>query len=108
MEKESIHPVASSLEELNPTYEEFEFPDSFTDDGNFLKFYYNPFTGEVRLTFPSMVLNVQGGILGDEMGLVLSALCTGAAGVPLPRLMSTLPFAGENDRNIGSCSHKPS
>ncbi|KAI5811065.1 SNF2 family N-terminal domain-containing protein [Peziza echinospora] len=60
---------------MHPLWEEFLFP---TKDENGIdleptegqdKFYVNPYSGDLSLTFPRQEQNCRGGILADEMGL---------------------------------------
>ena len=52
-----------SLRTLHPLWEEYSFPSSS------LSFFFNPFSGQLTLEFPSSSESFNGGILADEMGL---------------------------------------
>lgn len=52
-----------SLRTLHPLWEEYSFSSSS------LSFFFNPFSGQLTLEFPSSSESFNGGILADEMGL---------------------------------------
>jgi len=55
---------------LHPLWEEYQFEPQSLD-----RFYWNPFSGELRLSFPHAGDQTYGGILADEMVCNLSLLC---------------------------------
>ncbi|RMJ26203.1 hypothetical protein PHISP_02946 [Aspergillus sp. HF37] len=60
---------------MHPLWEEYEWPTKDVDDQALPKvhgldnFYVNPYSGELRLDFPTQEQHCLGGILADEMGL---------------------------------------
>lgn len=68
MKKESMKTVADSESgSLHPLWEEYGFPPDpwSSSSSSQQKFYMNPFTGEMSLTFKSAESACRGGILAD-------------------------------------------
>ncbi|KAI9103826.1 SNF2 family N-terminal domain-containing protein [Phlyctochytrium arcticum] len=63
----------TTIHSIHPLWEEYSFPPDPENPtlipDNTEKFYYNPYTGELSLEFPSAADKTRGGILADEMGL---------------------------------------
>ncbi|KAF9532114.1 SNF2 family N-terminal domain-containing protein [Crepidotus variabilis] len=74
-EASSMHPLWSEYFFPQPSVAEGEMIDLTADE---MPFYFNPYSGEMSLTFPRAERTCKGGILADEMGMgktiMLSAL----------------------------------
>ncbi|KAF9583253.1 DNA helicase rad5 [Lunasporangiospora selenospora] len=70
--KECLESDDNEHKTLHPLWEEYEFK---TEDGHIkrpedpTKYYFNPYSGEISLEFPTSDKLCRGGILADEMGL---------------------------------------
>ncbi|WFC93720.1 DNA helicase rad5 [Malassezia brasiliensis] len=68
-EMESTQTSSSREASLHPLWEAYMFPLADDPDAGAEPFYYNPYIGDLSLTFQPASRGARGGILADEMGL---------------------------------------
>ncbi|WFC98467.1 DNA helicase rad5 [Malassezia yamatoensis] len=102
-EMESTQASTTREASLHPLWEEYKFPLSDDPESGCESFYYNPYIGDLSLTFQPASRGARGGILADEMGLGKTIML--ASLIHANRTMDdTIPPAAKRTKSLKQAS----